>query len=65
MKHCNKYFGLILIVSVMLLFNGCDKVRFRVYKDNEETNVGIENDEDNNDISDKKMTVRMMLTIMI
>jgi len=38
----------------MLLFNGCDKVRFRVYKDNEETNVGIENDEDNNDISDKK-----------
>jgi len=54
MKRRNKYFVLILILSVIFLFNGCSNVRLKVYKNNEEQYNSVENNADNNDIDDGK-----------
>ncbi|HPU64173.1 MAG TPA: hypothetical protein PK304_08460 [Mobilitalea sp.] len=57
MKYRNKSLALVLIISVIFLFSGCNSINFRTFKDNGETRNNIENNEDNDNINDDKTDV--------
>lgn len=57
MKYRNKILALVLIISVIFLFSGCNSINFKTFKDNGESGNNIENNADNDDITMIKLTI--------
>lgn len=51
MKRCSKSFALILIISAVYLLTGCNSIRLKVFKENDEPKNNIESNVNNNNIN--------------